>query len=424
MAQAKTPTLLGLDRAAEIVGFDLVHFNGGHGDEYHPIATDCDDVMPQWGYQRRDAISREELARNIAAAEDEIGKQLGYSVAPSWVVDEWHLYKKGYRIDSGTARAFTHPIAVCVADLNVAAADFQFKSVRPKWGKFIAHGRRTTELIDQPSISGGEIVISDSNGDGFDDLVTITVTLTTAEAIEEYHLFHTGENALPEWEIKPLLTSSITGLTLVMTIGIWDIIDPDALSAAPSGEDFRAIDVTSLVNLINALDIYRVYNDSTVASVEFFWEGQTTTQTGVLYETSDEVIKVVPASFDSDTELWTTDTWLHGGEPDKLRIWYYAGDFDQNWPSIRTDPMKHFWAEAVTWIAFARFNRHVFPCGNLSMFTDELRVDASIQPLDSNQRNQPFDVLDNPFGTHIGEIMAWRKVQHFALRRGKMATIA
>lgn len=72
MAVAKEPTLLALDRFAEILGINPAHFNQGASTTVMPMLTNCPDIYYQFAWQRADCVSREEIARGIRQAEEEI----------------------------------------------------------------------------------------------------------------------------------------------------------------------------------------------------------------------------------------------------------------------------------------------------------------------------------------------------------------
>ena len=77
------PTLLPLDRVAEVLGISSLHFNGVRSNYVHD-ETYCDDVWYQEAYQRVDRFSRADLARLLNQAEGTVAKYLGYWPMPRW----------------------------------------------------------------------------------------------------------------------------------------------------------------------------------------------------------------------------------------------------------------------------------------------------------------------------------------------------
>ena len=73
MSRATTPTLLSLDRYAQIMSLNPAHFSGAAGATFWPEITSCDDVWPQYSWQHQyEFVSREELAIAISEAEGDI----------------------------------------------------------------------------------------------------------------------------------------------------------------------------------------------------------------------------------------------------------------------------------------------------------------------------------------------------------------
>ena len=78
MARANTPTLLSLDRFAQILGVPPAHFAGGYTATVFPVTSSCSQVWFQHAWQAADKVGREELAVAIAGAEGDIASELGY----------------------------------------------------------------------------------------------------------------------------------------------------------------------------------------------------------------------------------------------------------------------------------------------------------------------------------------------------------
>ncbi len=166
MARASTPTLLSLDRFASIFGINPVHFNGGDGDSIaiFKLQGTCNDFWPQYNWQYNDRLSREELARAIYSAEEDLARVLGYYPAPQWIAQEVHKFDRHYRRDLWSS-----------GGLNVRGAR---KSINLRYGKFIQAGQRAVTLVGTATTAGLTLVYSDPDGDGFDELVTITLPTT------------------------------------------------------------------------------------------------------------------------------------------------------------------------------------------------------------------------------------------------------
>ena len=99
MARASTDTLLSLDRYAAVLGIPPPHFNQGFSNVIFPITASCPAVWFQYAWQNYDSVSREDLALEIANAEQDIADVLGYWPAPKWIAQEAHRYPRHHRPD-------------------------------------------------------------------------------------------------------------------------------------------------------------------------------------------------------------------------------------------------------------------------------------------------------------------------------------
>lgn len=137
----------------------------------------------------------------------------------------------------------------------------------PTGGYLQAIGRRATTLIQ----AAAPVVYSDGDGDGFNDLATITIANTTVDA-SQIQVFFTVANGAPQaadelWQIEPLMvrksgnTATITGhMSLFALPSIW------ALPYTPPNYVVKNnADSNDPLNYVTTVDVYRVYPDSTNA---------------------------------------------------------------------------------------------------------------------------------------------------------------
>lgn len=118
VARALTPTLLPLDRFAEILGLHPLHFNQVVLPN-QAEGVNCVKEIYQYPWQKSDAVGREEIAQAIAGAESTIGRYLGYDPLMKWQAGDggegeridwtdplrnWHYQlraKRGYMVSGG-----------------------------------------------------------------------------------------------------------------------------------------------------------------------------------------------------------------------------------------------------------------------------------------------------------------------------------
>lgn len=427
MAVSEYPTLLSLDRYARIMGINPVHFNGAAGAGIFAVKSGCSDVWFQKSYMLADRVARDDIALAIANAEQEIADYMGYWPAPTWRVREVHRQEQYHRN--------TH-----VTDgLNVRG---DFKSVILKYGKLIEAGQRNVTFIGEAT-EAAELVWSDPDGDGFDELATITLpcALTTDEERQQVKVYYDGYNT-PEWEIRPLKSVTFTGGNVVIEIPFWLLIDPALQDPYPTANAPTALNITDAI-YVDTVDVWQEYNDPTEQSAEFYWEPrvnvrpcplcsgtgctacQLTTQDGCLHVRDvDRGIAVPqPATYDRTTAAWAMDAWTLCYEPDQVKVWYYAGERSQGFLNGRDlDPLGTGLAEAIAWLATARVERNFCSCANLNALVTMLRKDTSVVFRDGPVYTMTEEERANPFGTRMGEIMAWRRMRHIT-RRPKVAVL-
>lgn len=410
MARASTPALLALDRYAKIMGISPAAFNTLAGDTIFPGGSQCNDLWFQYAWQRSDAVSREDLARAIYDAEEEIGRALGYYPAPKYIAKEMHRYPRHF--DRGAVGN----------GLNVRG---QLKSVKTRWGRLIQAGRWATTLIGTATVAGGTLVYSDPDGDGFNERATITLATTLTDACE-IKAYFASNSAAPEWEIRPARSKVISGGNVILTFDSWLLVDPTLWEAFPGVDSLSAIDLDTSGNFVTSVEIYREYTDPTQASTEFSWElGPCTScggsgcevctssiQTGCMHirDVLTGLVSPAPATYDTDEAIWVMDTWTECYEPAQVKLWYYAGDLDDRFLAGQTcEPLSDYFAHAIAWLATARLERPFCSCGNAAALAEHLRQDLAAN-LEEVNFTVAEEVLTNPFGTRRGEVQAWMRI--------------
>ena len=59
----------------------------------------------------------------------------------------------------------------------------------------------------------------------------------------------------------------------------------------------------------------------------------------------------------------------------------------------------------------ARLERPICGCTNIQAVAEKLRFDLAVTSGDVRSF-LTADVINNPFGTHAGEVMAWKRIKH------------
>lgn len=229
MARSNTPTLLPLDRYAEVMGISLVHFNNLRDD------APTNAARPWWGQAAHD-----ELAVYIAQAEAMLrdgvpgtGKPgLGFDVAPVWRQDR--------------------------VPFNATGARWWESAARTPFGYIQACGRKAETLVK------ADAAVSYANGQG-----TLVVTVPSGTLAEEVQVFYrVADGAVaagdPSWRIRPL-TVTISGTTATIAGHQAMFVLPSVLSASAPAE------YTDPAVFVTAVDVYRVTTD-TALPVSLVWD--------------------------------------------------------------------------------------------------------------------------------------------------------
>ena len=145
-----------------------------------------------------------------------------------------------------------------------------------------------------------------------------------------------------------------------------------------------------------------------------------TTQNGCLHVRDAERGMVVPepATYDEDLGQWSQEAFEECRDPDFVKIWYYAGATDQRWLSgaNAVDPLPRKWANAIAWMATARLERPFCSCGNVMALCRKYQQDlAAVSATDKQAQSynvDPVTVQQCPFGTRLGEVLAWQMVRN------------
>lgn len=424
MARAETRTLLSVDRWAKILGINPVHFNGASGTTYWPDKGACDDIWYQFPWQHEeDFASREDLAMAIYDAEQDIKSVLGFSPAPVWEDEELHSMDINVpHYNNMDITSYTYHIGI-----------------NTLWGYVISPGQRGTTAIE----TGAAVVYSDPDGDGWNELATITVA-TSVTNKQQIKVYTAGKSAAQEWEIRPLKNVVISGGTATITIDAWLLLDPDLWDAVPTTTNPSAINIEDSGNFVTTVDVYREYTDVTQESATFYWEPhpwtahpigwicpncsgtgcaicELTAQNGC-FSIRDGVLGFVtpyPGTYDATNAQWNATTFSKCQWPDQVKLWYQAGFIDQRYlKGLSLDPLSDPLAQAITWLSVARMDRDICACDGVNKVIHELQRDMTRASRDAFYvRFEKMSMFHNPFGTRVGEVRAWDKVQNLIVQK-------
>lgn len=419
-------TLLSLERYAKFMGLNPAHFNQSYSLNVFPLTRSCSDVWYKYPWQKTDVVSREELSYAIHEAEYQIASVLGYWPAPKWTAREKVRFSQYHRPDFLS---------------NGGHVLWDRKSTKVNYGKVIAAGQRAVALAE----AGAAVAYSDEDSDGIFETGTITVDITGSAAkdiidlawdesfasTKNLKVYIEGEGGAQDWEVRSPISHSYSGTTVTIKFRSWQLIRPDLLEQFPElDEDPQPVDLNDTSNFVAEVDVYLEYTDRSATSIRLIWEenyscdhcsGSGCPSCAPFYATGCAAIRdyeagiFVPAPSTFADDAWTISTIEIFRDPNYAEIWYLSGAVSTEYEQgSTTDPLSHHFAQAITWLATARLNSPICACGNAKAISDDLRKDLAVVSPEGNFVVAIEEVMENPFGTRKGEVMAWRSIRRLS----------
>lgn len=398
MARANFKTWLPLDRWAQIIGMNPLHFNGFSSTSFPNNV--CGELTYQYAWQHSDRVGRDEIAMAIQTAEIEISEYVGFNLLPDWVSEE--------RLD------YPRPGNPSVYGIGINSR-WMGKSVELRKGHIVSGGFRASSLIQAVA----PIIRTDTDGDGYFETCTVTVATTVTDA-NEIHVYYSGKSGADIWEVRPI-SVSITGGVATITFKSWQV---------PIWEDaeflnIQALDADDATNYETDVDVYRVYNDPSV-QVQFLWENslvdgcgswcgscvacQLGTQYGCFHLRDKRLGMSVPGpgTWNATTGEFDVAEWSACREPDQVKFWYYSGwvDYGIARPFVNLSPR---WEYAIAFFAASKLDRPVCGCSNVSNFIDKWRRDSAFSSQEEGGFSLTPEMASNKLGTTAGALYAYRQ---------------
>lgn len=397
MARADTYTLLSLDTWARIMGISPWEFNQ-FTDPIPNRTNACQQTFFQYEWQR-DYLSREEIARAIAQAEQLIADELNYWPAPLYITNET-LNAARTPLDYYTDPLLWRPWGILYGGWHywrVNRALFQTKYHKVQGGGTLA---RTL-------IGAANVAYSDTDGDGINDTATITIAVSTTDTNEIAAYFNATDRMnnplLETWRIRPVRVT-ISG-------GTATIVGSATLFVKPTftyGVDVEPLTATDSTVYVTSVDVYRVYTD--------------TTQTGTAYwqppggDCYDEPCAIEAESIscllDRNGQAgqvgvgFSADRCLNWRQPDSINISYLAGV-----PLVNGD-MDTQYAQVVAKLASGLLPNLSCGCERSDRIVSYWRQDVTEPGPDYTPRQLSPLELESRFGFTRGALFAWKWVNN------------
>lgn len=391
------PTLLSLPRFAAIVGIHPLHFMGV---EQSPgvaqgQAPYCVKPIFQYSWQHSDSISREEIAYTIADVEQRIANELGYFLGPQWTAEEIVLSDLPY-----------NPMMIGLGNRNIRG---ERQANKFKWGNVIYGGKEAQSLIQQ----GCMVVYTDEDGDGYAETATIQVTTTVTEP-NEIAIFYPDVLGDSAWRIRPAVVSIAGGIATIVTRRELLVKQSLLSTLNPGGSIDGSIDA----NFLDAVDVYRRYNDPS-KQVEFYWRSgcascsssgcsncSLSVQNGCLAISDHRlgIVTAAPGDYDEDDDAYSAAAFTECRQPDYMKVWYRSG--------LRSTPLS--WELATAHLTLAQLDRPICSCHTIDHVTHYWAEDLALQ-IGTQAKTKSWklnaDDISNPFGTTRAGLEVWHRVK-------------
>ena len=279
---------------------------------------------------------------------------------------------------------------------------YERQRLNTRFKHLTAFGSRATTLIQ----AGANVEYTDEDGDGVSDTGTITVNSTLVDADEIQIFFRVADGASAAahqlWQIRPA-TVSKSGNVATITAHRAEFVQPSYVKRSYDAPNFVPNDknvasTTTNADFVDAVDVYRVYTDSTdaVQIVSDPW-----IDTGDRTASSPNLTSVSPLIEDGESATFMLRPALSVCKnPEHVRVNYKAG-----FPlDLLSEPDQEL-VRAIIALTDA----------NLPM-----TMDGTVDPVVNsysrwrNEARVPQRYVNNPFGTLEGQLEAWRIVEHRA----------
>jgi hypothetical protein len=393
MAIATTPTLLGLDDWAAIMGISPWAFN--QLDVSYLGASESCDVWYQHTWQRGQTLTREDVARAVADAEAMIAHELTYWPAPKFTIGEKISYPHPYQ---AAAPSYWRN--------NL----WRLKDVKTKWGYVNIPGIEARTTLGETVA----ITLSDSDGDGYDDWFTSDAVSTSVMDLEEIAAYlcdaDRPDSVVSEtdecWRLNPVrVNRDLLAGTITVSGPIWLLVKPElALLPAPS-----VLNPTDAAMYVDAIKVVRRYVDTGTQGEVVFEQSpcgaapcETLEVCACFGERDAKMGYVIPQAVGDSGSGGTCTSCTYA--PDFVRIHYLSGYRLEHNGSYRMDRLH---AQMVARLAAALLpNKSCVTCSETQI--DHWRgVDEDL----------PFDEMVNPFGMQRGAVWAWKRVMEMNSRK-------
>lgn len=380
MAVSEIPTLKTLNAWARVMQENVWRYNQIQGTGV-PRVNNMSDAFVQ--------PERDEVARALNNAVERITDYLEYYPRPTYITGEEISLRR--------------------------SSPYQLQTLQTRYKHLVEFGSRGTSVIS----AGAAVTYSDTDSDGVNDLATIGPIATSVTDPNEIQIFFQVTDgayaaADEQWEIEPT-NVTISGGNVTITAHRSLFVKP-SIWAKPYNFDAGNLDTKNLAdigqagNFVTAVDVYRVYTDTTSA-VQLLSDGiwtncncsDTTTPTTAA---GARITNKPLGIFEVRAAACGCETYYEA-----VRVNYRAG------LALVRGQIDPTLEEAIVRYANTFFGQE--PTALTQRVREKWDIDRTPMP---RELLTPADV-QNPFGIRQGEIFAWHTINNPRFRQGRGAKL-
>lgn len=389
----------------------------------------ADDVWRSAAWQSVDSAGRDDVVQAIRSAERLLLGYLHYRPGPQYAEATLPWPRLA---ESGLRR------------LGPVDARGHWLSLQLPEGRVQAIGVETRTLQGTPAVA-----YSDPDGDGVNELATITVATAVTDPSELAVYFQAsdrldGDPVSEVYRIRPVRVS-ISGGTATIRAPSWLFVRP----LNYQGIAVPDLDPSAAGVLATNVEVYRRWTNPAgttlaTAGAVVTWETRpchgwwcgcgcqsdpyagspfdpaaTAQAVGrvALRDARLGIVAPAPSLYDAATGVWTAPDPAVCWEPDRVTVRYLAGV-----PSPDGQQLDRAWQTVVARLAAAELGRPI--CAKEPANKELYRWQFDLaRATGANDESYVVDpgALSNPFGTRAGHVQAWRYVEQQQMTRGVYA---
>jgi hypothetical protein len=413
--------LLPLDIWRAEIGLNPWLFWGLADGQIVPDNSKCSGLLREYSWQGSDTAGRDDLRRAIERAEEKLFTFLNYRVAPQYVATEpiaWPRFLDASQVRYRDMDATGRRVAMLAPEFHIQAMGVE----------------------QLTSLGTAALIFSTKYGGNLKETWTAQVPTTVTDPSEIAVYFGAndrlnGDGPTDRWRIEPVTVTIANGIAMI-TGATWLMVKPYLYD----NPVLNALNPTVLTTFVSTIEVYqRTTNgagltlDDCQAVLEYEssdcggWGagwcctngtngssdpgtvGRVIARAGLRDRTLG-LITPAAAAYNASTATWSAGCCY--AEPDRVTLRYLAG-----YPLERGQMAKR-WQQIVTMLAAAEVKRRIVACRETNERLHDLQMDMALQATETERYQRSQQDMDNPFGTRLGHIQAWKMARDHILRRG------